>query len=41
MDQPHLFPLADLKTEGYAQPESRWGDTDDSDTTDETQAEAA
>lgn len=21
MDQPHLFPLTDLKTEGYAEPE--------------------
>ncbi|MET9445433.1 hypothetical protein [Streptomyces sp. NPDC006610] len=43
MDQPYLFPLDDLQTEGYAQPESRWGVTDD--TADETerepQAEAA
>jgi hypothetical protein len=39
MDQPHLFPLADLKTEGYAQPEPR---NDEDDTVDaDTEAEAA
>jgi hypothetical protein len=42
MDQPYLFPLSELKTEGYAQPESRWGSTaDDIDAGDEQQAEAA
>ncbi|MGW1135634.1 hypothetical protein [Streptomyces griseoluteus] len=41
MDQPYLFPLSDLKTKGYAQPESRWDTTDEGDTADEQQAEAA
>lgn len=37
MDQPYLFPMADLQTEGYAKPESRWGSIDD--TADEAEAE--
>ncbi|WP_276205343.1 hypothetical protein [Streptomyces prasinopilosus] len=43
MDQLNLFPLSALKTEGYAQPEPRWGDTDDTavETEVEQQAEAA
>jgi hypothetical protein len=42
MDQLNLFPLTDLKTEGYAQPESRWAPVDDTDVAvDEQQAEAA
>ncbi|MFS4103839.1 hypothetical protein [Streptomyces sp. PD-S100-1] len=41
MDQPYLFPLSDVQTKGYAQPESRWGDIDDNTSNDEQQAEAA
>jgi hypothetical protein len=40
MDQPYLFPLTDLQTEGYAQPEPRQNDIED-DVDGETQAEAA
>ncbi|MFI8191440.1 hypothetical protein ACIF8T_21895 [Streptomyces sp. NPDC085946] len=43
MNQLYLFPLADIQTKGYAQPESRWGNTDDEATEVEVeqQAEAA
>lgn len=39
MDQPHLFPLSDLKTEGYAKPEPR--DEAEENERDEPGAEAA
>lgn len=39
MDQIDLFPLSDLKTEGYAQPEARNDDIEAD--VDDTEAEAA
>lgn len=39
MDQPALFPIAALKTEGYAQPEPH--DDDTAAENDDTEAEAA